>query len=57
MSAYGRKRPFISLVFAVPERPLWRKEDISGWVSEIGLANDRFTPGSGRWAIIELTGR
>ena len=28
MSPFGRKRPFISLVFAVPERPLSGKADI-----------------------------
>jgi len=28
MTAYGRKRTFISTVFGVSERPLWRKADI-----------------------------
>jgi len=42
MSANGRKRPFIFVAFGVSERPLSGKADISGWVSEIGLTNDRF---------------
>ncbi len=28
MSAFGRKRTLISLVFGVSERPLWRKADM-----------------------------
>jgi len=47
MSASGRKRTLISLEYWSYERPLWRKADISGWVSEIGLTNDRITPDTG----------
>jgi hypothetical protein len=48
MTAIGRKRPFISLVFAVLERPLSGKADIQPETSEIGFPNDRYTLQSGR---------
>jgi hypothetical protein len=47
LAVNGRKRPLISLEYWSYERPLWRKADISGWVLEIGLTNDRFPPRSG----------
>ncbi len=52
MTAIGRKRTLELVDFGAFERPLWRKADISGWVSEIGLTNDRFTLGSGHSARI-----
>ena len=54
MSASGRKRPLISVVFAVLERPLSGKGDIQNDATETPLANDRFTVGSGHSANIAL---
>ena len=49
MSALGRQRPFISMVFAVTERPLPVKADVQILLFEKLLGNDRFTLHSGRW--------
>ena len=48
MSAPGRKRPFISLVFAAPERPLLSKAVVQSGLLKITLPSVCFTPGSSR---------
>jgi len=52
MTAYGRKRTFIFVIFFCSERPLLSKAVIQIRVLKIGLANGWFTLGSGRWGNI-----
>jgi len=54
MAASGRKQPFKTAVFSLIECPVSVKADIQKLAPELSARNDRFAPGSGRWAIIEL---
>ena len=56
-SACGRKLPFISVVFSVPERPLPVKADVQILTLEISLPSDRYTPVSGHQADTMSRGR
>ena len=57
MSAYGRKRTVILLIFGRSERPLLGKADIQPEAREIGSTNDRFTPASGHCGNIAVNDR
>ena len=48
-TAPGRLRAFISVIFAVPERPLSGKADVQILDFEKSLRNDRYAHGSGHW--------
>jgi len=54
-AASGRKLPVVSVNFQQSECPLLVKADVQPGAAEIGLPNDRFTPGTGHWA--KLTGK